>query len=255
MLKTEDNDGILLMRMEHGKANAVDIELLEGLRGALAEFAADDAKAVVVTGKGNIFSAGVDLFRLLEGGAQYLNNFLPVLSEALREIAEFPKPLVAAMNGHAIAGGCVLACACDYKVMAEDSGRVGVPELRVGVPFPAVPLELVRMIVPPKYLQEVVLLGRTYTPFEACERGLVDEVVAPDDLEERALEIAFEMASIGPETFALTKRQLRHATFDRMDLTAEFYDDEVEVLWRSEKSQAAIRRYLDKTVGTRSRQP
>ncbi|MFQ5527381.1 MAG: enoyl-CoA hydratase/isomerase family protein [Thermoanaerobaculia bacterium] len=249
MLKIEDNDGIELMRIQHGKANAVDSELLEGLGDALREVAARDARALVITGSGSIFSAGVDLFKVLSGGIDYLDGFVPLLSSVLREVFEFPKPLVAAMNGHAIAGGCILACACDYKVMAEGSGGVGVPELRVGVPFPAVPLEIVRMVVPRRYLQEVVLLGRTYEPEDARERGLVDEVVSADDLEERALEIAFEMASVGADSFALSKRQLRRPVLDAMDLTGQLFDDEVEGLWKAPGSHEAIRTYLEKTVG------
>lgn len=249
MLRIEDNDGIELIRIEHGKANAVDSELLNGLADALEEIERRDARAAVITGSGSIFSAGVDLFRVLEGGADYLTDFVPQLSQVLRDVAEFPKPLIAAMNGHAIAGGCILACACDYKVMAEGAGRVGVPELRVGVPFPAVPLELVRMVVPAKYLQEVILLGRTYEPFDALERGLVDEIVSKDELEERALEIAFEMASVGAESFSVSKRQLRQPCFDAMDLTAELFDAEVEDRWKAPDAHEAIRSYLEKTVG------
>lgn len=249
MLRIEDNDGIELLRISHGKANAVDSELLEGLGDALREVAARKARALVITGSGSIFSAGVDLFKVLSGGVDYLESFVPLLSHVLRELVEFPKPVVAAINGHAIAGGCILACACDYKVMADGSGRVGIPELRVGVPFPAVPLEIVRMVVPRRYLQEVVLLGRTYEPEDARERGLVDEIVSPDELEERALEIAFEMAAVGAESFALSKRQLRRPVLDATDLTSQLFDDEVEALWKAPGSHEAIRTYLDKTVG------
>ncbi len=249
MLKIEDNDGIELMRIQHGKANAVDSELLEGIRDALAEVAMRDARALVITGSGEIFSAGVDLFKVLSGGSEYVESFLPLLSHVLREVAGFPKPLVAAINGHAIAGGCVLACACDYKVMADGGGRIGVPELRVGVPFPAVPLEMVRMVVPRRYLQEVVLLGRTYEPEEARERGLVNEIVSAEDLEERALEVAFEMAALGGDSFSLTKRQLRQPYLDAMDLTEQLFDGEVGALWTAPASHQAIRVYLDKIVG------
>jgi enoyl-CoA hydratase len=249
MLEIEDKDGIELIHIQHGKANAIDHELLEGLREALAEITRRDARAVVITGSGSIFSAGVDLFKVVEGGADYVSELLPVLSTALREIAAFPKPLVAAVNGHAIAGGCILACACDYKIMAEGSGRAGVPELRVGVPFPAVPLEIVRMVVPQRYLQEVVLLGRTYEPEDARERGLIDEIVPARELEKRALAVALEMATVGGASFAVTKRQLREPCLAAMKVTAKLFDHEVETRWKARETHQAIRAFLEKTVG------
>jgi enoyl-CoA hydratase len=249
VLEIEDQDGIELVRIRHGKANAIDSELLEGLRDALAETARRGARAVILTGQGSIFSAGVDLFKVLEGGEDYVAKLLPVLSSALREIAEFPLPLVAAMNGHAIAGGCILACACDYKLMASGSGRVGVPELRVGVPFPAVPLEILRMVVPRRHLQEVVLLGRTYSPEDGLKRGLVDEIVAQSQLEARAAKIAAELAAVEKSAFALTKHQLREPFLDAMSRNRQLFDGDVEALWKAPATHGSIRSYLDEVVG------
>ena len=117
---------------------------------------------MIITGTGTIFSAGVDLRRLLDGGSAYLADFLPALDRMLRRLLFLPKPVVAAVNGHAIAGGCVLACACDRRLAARGPGRVGVTELLVGVPFPAVALETMRLVVPPHRLAEVVYTGRTW---------------------------------------------------------------------------------------------
>ena len=97
-------------------------------------------KAVIVTGSGSSFSAGVDLFRVIKDGPEYGRRFLPVLDDFLRAALTLPKPMVAAINGHAIAGGCILAAACDHRIMTEGNGRIGIPELAVGVPFPALPL-------------------------------------------------------------------------------------------------------------------
>ncbi len=249
MLRIEDKDGIVIVRMEHGKVNAIDRELLESVRSTLAEIEASDARGAVLTGRGGAFSAGVDLFRVLDGGAEYLSEFLPVLSDALRELAEFPKPLVAAMNGHAIAGGCILACACDYRVLAEGSGKIGVPELLVGVPFPAVPLEIVRAVVPSRHLQEVLLLGKLYQGADALDRGLADEIVPLDQVEDRALAIACSMAGVGAGTFALSKRQVRQPMLDRMERTADRFENEVEAIWKSGSAAERIRAYLDATVG------
>jgi len=224
MIHREPHGPITVLRMDHGKANAMDVELLDGLSEALAEADASDAQALVLTGTGRIFSAGVDLFRVLDGGAEYLGRFLPALSRALKDLFAFPRPVVAALNGHAIAGGCILACACDHRLMARGAdgsggsggGRIGVPELRVGVPFPSAALEILRFAIPRQHLQEVAYVGRTFSAEDALARGLVDELVDPDSLADRAIEAARNLAAIPPGTFQLSKRQLRRPTLDRL---------------------------------------
>jgi enoyl-CoA hydratase len=134
-LKTED--GIAVVTLAHGKASALDIELCEALTRCFEELRAPEIRAVVLTGQGRIFSAGVDLVRLSSGGTDYVRKFLPVMNRAFDAVFFLPKPLVAALNGHAIAGGCVLACCADRRLMARGGGRIGVTELLVGVPFPA----------------------------------------------------------------------------------------------------------------------
>ncbi len=206
---------------------------------------------MLLTGTGSIFSAGVDLFRVLAGGEEYLAGFLPALARALSTLFTFPRPVVAALNGHAIAGGCILACACDFKVMATGRGRIGVPELRVGVPFPAIALEILRFAVPRQHLQGLTYTGRTFTPEEALERGLVDELVAPEGLRARALAAARELAAVPAATFELTKRQLRDPAVARVAALGERIDAEVAAAWSRPETHRVIRDYLDRTLGAK----
>ena len=147
------------------------------------ELRGSDAKAVVLTGQGKIFSAGVDLIRVSEGGADYVRKFLPALHRLYDAVFYHPKPVVAAINGHAIAGGCVLACCADRRIMAREGGRIGVTEMLVGVPFPALAFEIVRFAVPPRYLPEFTLSGATYATDAALQRGWIDEVAEPGELD------------------------------------------------------------------------
>lgn len=245
MIERETDDGIVTLRMAHGKANALDVELLETLIRELGELG--DARALIVTAGGPIFSAGVDLFRLLDGGEAYVRRFFPLLNQFVRALVAFPAPVVVAANGHAIAGGGVMIMGGDYRLMAEGNGRVGVPELLVGVPFPATVLELVRAALPPEHVNPVVFLGRTYPPQEALQAGLVDEVVAPDALPARAREVAEQLASISPAAFRLTKRMLRAPVLERIDRSAALDAEAMEV-WLSPETHARIRDYLDRTV-------
>jgi enoyl-CoA hydratase len=248
MIQREDRGPIAVLRLAHGKASALDTELLEALDRCLRELDEARPEAVVLTGTGSIFSAGVDLLRVLDGGTGYLAGFLPLLARAVRRLFAFPRPVVAAVNGHAIAGGCILACACDWKVMAAGEGRIGVPELRVGVPFPVAPLEVLRFTVPPQHLQKLAYTGRTYGAAEALEWGLVDEVVPPDRLLERALEAAGQLAAIPGASFELTKAQLRRPSLERIDALHDELEPRVAAQWASPGVQEHLRDYVDRTL-------
>ncbi len=156
-----------------------------------------------------------------------------------------PKPVVAAINGHAIAGGCMLALACDRRIMSE--GRIGVPELLVGVPFPTLPLELVRRAVAPHVFKDLVYSGRTLPAGEAKDVGLVDEVAPSPELIARSCEAAERLARIPGETFRITKAQMSAPILESMR-AHEDTDRRVLEAWKSEACRAAIRDYVDRTI-------
>lgn len=241
MITRTDNDGIVTLRLAHGKASALDLELCAALESALGE--ASKARAVIITGTGSIFSAGVDLFRLTKEGVPYVERFLPALDSMLRTLFWFQRPVVASINGHAIAGGCVIAAACDVRLMATGDGRIGVPELLVGVPFPSLVIEVLRFALAPPYLQELMLRGATYKPIEALKRGVVDEVT--DYLDARAIAVAQDLAAIDPEAFRLTKLLLRAPV--RRNTTSE-HEAAVLAHWSSAETHQKIRDYLARTV-------
>jgi enoyl-CoA hydratase len=246
MLTDAIHDDILTLHLDHGKANALDLELAEALRDAFVRFAADDRlRASVLTGTGTIFCAGVDLYRLLEGGPSYARAFVPLLRDLLAAVFSCPKPVVAAINGHAIAGGCVLAAACDYRLMALGPGTIGVPELQVGIPFPLVAIEILRFATSTAHLQELVYRGSTYTTDVAVERGLIDELVEPDALVGRAAEVAAHLASEPAGRFRLTKQQLRAPTLASIQAHAPDTDEAVIAEWERPDTVAAIRTYLE----------
>ena len=145
MIESHLSEGVMHITLRHRKASALDLELCEALREEF-ELAAEreDVRALILTGTGSIFSAGVDLPRLIDSGGDYVLRFVEALDAMLRALFLFPKPAVAALNGHAIAGGAIMAFASDYRLMS--GGRIGVPEALVGVPFPPLALEIARQV-------------------------------------------------------------------------------------------------------------
>ena len=198
MIDSKLVDGIAVVTLAYGKVNALDTDFCDALAARFAELRGGDAKAVVLTGQGKAFSAGVDLIKLSQGGADYIRAFLPSLHKLCETVFFHPKPVVAAINGHAIAGGCVLACCADRRIMARGPGRIGVTELLVGLPFPSLAFEVVRATVPARYLPEVTYSGATYETDAALARGWIDEIAEPGELLEDALAVAQELAALSP---------------------------------------------------------
>ncbi|MFN2589889.1 MAG: enoyl-CoA hydratase/isomerase family protein [Actinomycetota bacterium] len=232
-------------------SNALNLDLLKALEEGLVEAERSPARAVVVTGEGAAFSAGADLFEVLEEGSEYIDAAGRSLSSCFAALFRFPRPVVAAVNGHAIAGGCILVSACDYRISAGGDHRIGVTELAVGVPFPTWALEIMRFAVPGATLQELVMLGRTYSPDRALEKGLIDEVVETERLTERAVEIAGRLSRVPGSTFEITKRALRAPTEARVAARAEHDDAVVRALWDSPDVRTSIGAFLTKTFGSR----
>jgi enoyl-CoA hydratase len=238
MLETEDRSGVTVLRLQHGKVNALDTELLRAITAAMREL--DPAGAVVITGHGSAFSAGVDLKRIVDGGQPYVREFLPALTEMFLAVFNHPGPALAAVNGHAIAGGCVLAAACDVRLMS--GGRIGLAELTVGVPFPTVALEIMRHAIGPA-AGNLVLTARLLDAAQARSIGLIHDVEAPEALLDSAVALAQTMAKTPAEVFSLSKRQLQlpvRAAMDGHDA------DEVAIAagWESSGTRDAIAGYL-----------
>jgi enoyl-CoA hydratase len=248
MIERKDIDGVRVLKLAHGKVSAMDIELGEALTGEIADAAAAPIKAVIVTGSGSAFSAGVDLFRVVNDGPEYGRRFLPVLDEFLCAALTFPKPMVAAINGHAIAGGCILAAACDYRIMVEGNGRIGIPELAVGVPFPALPLQIMAARLADSPLRDLVFTGRTVQIDEAKAMGLIDEKCPAGMLLDRATEKALALAAIPAGAFSLTKEAFFTPILERTKQLAGLNTRVVDA-WLQQHTYDTIRAYLGKTVG------
>lgn len=235
MLSSEEHDDVTVLRIEHGRVNALDLGLLEALTAAVT---ASD-RALVITGTGSAFSAGVDLRQILDGGERYTGDFLTALSGMFRAVFDHPRPTVAAINGHAIAGGCVLALACDARLMS--AGRMGLSELAVGVPFPVAALEIVRHALGPG-TDRVVLQAEVVDRDRALSLHLVDEVTWPDELLPQALTLARELDSRPADVYASAKERLHRPAVAAMEAAAD--DDAVLAGWTS----AAARERIEATL-------
>jgi enoyl-CoA hydratase len=248
MIELEHRGVVTILRMAAGRGNALNIEFGSALAAAVETVLRSPARAVVLTGKGSMFGAGVDLLSLLEGGADYVRRFLPVMQGGFEQIVRFPKPMVAAVNGHAIAGGAVIMLACDYRVLARGKARVGLTEVRVGVEFPPWALETVRFATPPQHFPMLVCNGLTYLPDEALARGLVDELVDPEQLIDRACAVAEELASVPASAFAATKLAVRRPWIEAAEQQSRLQDAALSEKWSAPEVLRNIAEFASRNI-------
>lgn len=230
-------DGATILRFDNAPVNALDLDLLEKIIASMRRIEGP----VVLTGAGRAFSAGVDLRALIDGGTEYAERFVGALSEAFLAIYDHPAPVVAAINGHAIAGGCVLAMCADVRMIS--GGTIGLTELSVGVPFPVAALEICRAGMGTSAAR-AALQAKTIDADTALALGWVDAVVGKDDLLERALATARELGQYSPAAYAATKAQLHQPVHATIAASAPAEAD-VRASWISEETRDRIVGFLD----------
>jgi len=246
------HDGLAILRMERDHGNAIDASLTRDLHAAIRETAKDPSvRGVLWTAGGKLFCPGLDLLDLADRDRAYLAEFLREFHGCLLDLYTYPKPLVVALAGHALAGGCILALSSDWRVL-QRGALVGLNEIRAGLPLPFDVAEILRASLPQHRLEEVALLGRNYTNDEAVATGLVHEVHDPAGFEAYCLARLEGFASRDLGAFARTKLYLRSAAVERIQAQGAVRDEEFLDGWFSE---SARRRMREIVAELRSRGP
>lgn len=243
MIHRDTHEDIAVLRIEHGKVNALDTELITHLVTALEAETRTASRAVILTGTNKTFCAGVDLRRLVDGGESYVSRFLPLLDALFRAALDFSKPLIAAINGHAIAGGCILAACCDHRALVRNNSRMGVTELAVGVPFPALPLAIISARCPPNTLRDLVFSARTVTDETALSAGLCDALIAPEELLTHSLSIARSYAKVSPTAYALARKTFAEPIYATTERQRPL-DTQAHSVWLAAETSRSIDAYL-----------
>lgn len=245
LVKLEYQDAIGIVTLQRPPVNAVNAELLQALDAALDGLRhGPPARAAVLTGSGNCFSAGLDLKAMSGVSDRLRRDLVLALNATLLKLYGFPLPVVAALNGHAIAGGLVLALACDYRVATSETAQIGLTEARVGIPFPMGALAIVDTELSVNARRRLALVGHTVPASRALEWGAVDETHAADRVLLRAIEVAADLGEIPPKAFAAVKRQLRQTALDRIQATVDAGHDPVLNVWDPAESTAVTQRKL-----------
>ena len=238
----EPRDDVAVLRLDKGRGNAIDEALVLDLARAVRAVADDDSVRGVLLASANakLFCPGLDLVGLLEYDRPALESFMGKFAAAVWALFALPKPVVAALGGHAVAGGCVLALTADYRVLRRGA-QIGLNEVRVGVPLPWSVALLLQASVPRGSLARVALLGNNFKDEAAVDIGLVDELADAEGFEELCLQRLADFTERDPAAFGKTKTYLRAGVLADMrqrerDLAPDFLD-----CWFSAPTQERIR--------------
>jgi enoyl-CoA hydratase len=219
----DEADGVAVLRLARPPVNALDLPTVLGLERAFGELAQESPRALVVTGGGGIFSAGVDTRAFAAYGHAEKAELVRAITRTVGRIYGLPFPVVAAISGHALGGGLVLALACDHRLALEGEARLGLTEARAGVPFPAGPLEVIRAELSPELLRRLTLTSVVVGPAELRAAGVIDRLEPAERLVPAAVAAANELAA--QPAFAVVKRQVRAPALERLAALAASGDD------------------------------
>jgi enoyl-CoA hydratase len=198
---------------------------------------------VILTGRGRMFSSGIDLPRLLEEKISYVEALLPRLSGTLRHLFSFPKPTIAAINGAAVAGGCLLASACDRRLITDDA-RIGVNEAEIGVAVPSAAIEVLRHACGASF-EPLLLNADLLSASDALAAGLVHEVTTREGLMPRVEELATRLVRFDPVTYEMAKDASRQWAVANMEsLSSTLTDLNVLEQWSLPATRNNLRRYF-----------
>lgn len=245
-VRTTLKERVAVVQLDRPPANAMEPDFLHDIAACFHKIEADSSVgAVVVHGTGGTFSAGMDLKLAAELDADGSDRIVQAFNAAFAAVYGLMKPVIAAVNGHAIAGGMVLALCCDYRIGVDRDGLFGLTEVRVGVPFPEVAYNVIADQLPPDTLRKMIQFGQNMSPAQALSCGALDELVAPDLVLERAIGKATECLAIPPRGYADVKHQLRGAVISRNAELVEQGQDGYLGRWLDDDARQAARDMLE----------
>lgn len=238
MIRTEVHDDILHVWLAKGRGNALEPVFLSTITDAVETAAQDPPRGLILTAEGSAFCAGLDLVELESYDRQAMQSVLDQLARLLVSLITFPRPVVAAINGHAIAGGALTTLAADRRLLAQGDAKWGLTEMVLGLPMPASTLPVLKYALRRPVLETLVYGGAVFGAEQVLEMGVVDALVDSDQLLPEARRAVVEWTT-SPEVFADIKRRLHAPTLLAVEAARES-DGAWLDFWFSELTQSRV---------------
>ena len=242
-IRLERTGALAIARFDKARGNAIDEPFAQELLEVARQTGADAGVRglLLASAHPKLFCPGLDLVTLLEYDRPAMERFMGVFAQAVWALYSLRKPVVAAIGGHAVAGGCILALTADFRILKRGGAQIGLNEVKVGVPLPWSVAVLLRSSLPPAAVTQVALLGRNFADDDALAVGLADQLADADGFEDFCRARLEEFAEKDPAAVAITKSYLRDAALREMRAREE---DEIGTWldrWFAETTRERIR--------------
>lgn len=239
------DEGVATVTLSRGKVNAVTGEVVAELAETFHRLERDsEVRAAVLTGHGSFFSFGFDVPHFMDYTPQAFTDFLTAFTSLYAQLAVFPKPLVMAINGHAVAGGAMLALAGDERLVAAGKAKLALHEVSFGAAVFAGSVALLEDIIGHRRAERVLLGGAMYDPGQAFELGLVDGVLPPEVLIEASRQVAAQLGAKPQPAFATIKRMLRKRSLEVIERDEAASIERFVEIWYTDETRAFLRKII-----------
>lgn len=213
----QKNDSLAIIRLERGKVHALNDQVIKELQETLQQMENDNSiSAIILTGTGKFFSFGFDIPGFMDYSPEAFTGFVTRFTDLYTYMFLYPKPIIAAINGHAIAGGCMLVTAADYRIMVTGKSKISLNEITFGALVFAGSVEMLKFCAGERNAELILASGDMYSAEEAQKMGLIDRVTAEDELMKEAQKTALAYAAKEFPAFTGIKRLLRKPVAERM---------------------------------------
>jgi enoyl-CoA hydratase/carnithine racemase len=230
-------NGIATLTLKRGKVNALNEPMVEEIIQSFESLETDnEVRSIIITGSGKFFSFGFDVPEFLSYPKEDFIRYVEKFTNLYAYMFQFPKPIVAALNGHTIAGGCMLAIACDYRLMVSGKAKISLNEITFGSSVFAGSAEMLKYCVGQRNAQSILYSGSMYSAEEALGLGLVDQVSSESGLAEDSMNVAQTLAEKSSLAFKSIKNLLRNQIVEGMTRRDKKSFIEMAEIWYSEST-------------------
>jgi enoyl-CoA hydratase/carnithine racemase len=248
MLIVEKRSNVALVWLDRSPTNAINMECVSAIRAVMEQLGSDpEIRGLVLSSSSTkFFSIGFDIPELFDLSRAEFATFYRAVNDMCLELYTFQKPTVAALGGHAIAGGCILALCCDYRFMAAGRKLIGLNEVKLGVPVPYPADRMLRELVGVRPARDIMEAGEFYVPEQAHALGLVDRVLAPERVVEEAVEMVAQLGALPNTAYGTIKGNRVENTLGEIRKRGAQKEAEFIERWYSDEARVLLREAIQK---------